>query len=52
MQICSYPNVPNSLCSQVFGDLFVHSGTATSLPIYYDPNELLSEPTVDPMIPM
>ena len=37
----------------VFGDLFVHSGSPSSgIPQYVDPMDLLSEPTVDPMIPM
>lgn len=37
----------------VFGDLFVHSGSPSSgVPQYIDPMDLLSEPTVDPMIPM
>lgn len=37
----------------VFGDLFIHGGSpSVSPPPQYDPNELLSEPTVDPMIPM
>lgn len=37
----------------VFGDFFVHSGTpATGPPVYYDPADLLAEPTADPMIPM
>lgn len=36
-----------------FGDFFVHSGTpASGPPIYYDPADLLAEPTADPMIPM
>lgn len=37
----------------LFGDLFVHSGSPSSgVPQYIDPMDLLSEPTVDPMIPM
>lgn len=41
------------LVQQVFGDAFVHSGRpSTGPPPYIDPQELLSEPTVDPMIPM
>ena len=37
----------------VFGDNFVHSGRpATSPPVYYDPDALLAEPTVDPMVPL
>ena len=37
----------------VFGDLFVHQGSPSSgVPQYIDPMDLLSEPTVDPMIPM
>ncbi len=36
-----------------FGDFFVHSGTpASGPPVYYDPADLLAEPTADPMIPM
>lgn len=37
---------------QVFGDSFVHSGRPSSGPPVYDPQELLAEPTVDPMVPM
>ncbi|KAI8108081.1 hypothetical protein M9434_006111 [Picochlorum sp. BPE23] len=41
------------LVYSVFGDLFVHSGSPSAgVPQYIDPMELLSEPTVDPMIPM
>jgi hypothetical protein len=37
----------------VFGDMFVHGGApSTGVPTYYDPIDLLSEPTADPMIPM
>lgn len=37
----------------IFGDLFVHTGSPSAgVPQYIDPMELLSEPTVDPMIPM
>jgi hypothetical protein len=36
----------------VFGDQFVHGGASgTGPPPYVDPQELLSEPTVDPYIP-
>jgi hypothetical protein len=41
------------LIYSVFGDAFVHSGSpSVSSPPVYDPQELLNEPTVDPMIPM
>ena len=37
----------------VWGDLFVHGGSVSSgPPVYYDPYDLLAEPTADPMIPM
>jgi hypothetical protein len=37
----------------VFGDMFVHGGApSTGPPIYYDVDDLLSDPTVDPMIPL
>lgn len=34
------------------GDSFVHGGSPSYSPQYVDPYELLSEPTVDPMIPL
>lgn len=37
---------------QLFGDNFVHQGTPGTGPRYIDPDVLLNEPTVDPMIPM
>ncbi len=36
----------------VFGEAFIHGGSYGEAPQYYDPQELLNEPTVDPMIPM
>lgn len=37
---------------QTMGDMFVHGGASYDPPAYVDPYELLSEPTVDPMIPL
>lgn len=44
---------PSPLPTQVLGDSFVHGGSPVSAPPpYVDPYDLLSEPTVDPMVPL
>lgn len=40
------------LFTSLLGDSFVHGGTPSNGQPMYDPNELLSEPTADPMIPL
>ncbi|MEW5319912.1 MAG: hypothetical protein WDW38_011026 [Sanguina aurantia] len=35
---------------EAFGDGFIHGGVPNSQPLYMDPQELLSKPTVDPYI--
>ena len=41
-----------SLLAQVFGDSFLHGGRPADGPRYVDPQDLLSETTVDPYIPL
>lgn len=40
------------LINTVFGDEFVHGGRPGGPPPYLDPDALLNEPTVDPMVPL
>jgi hypothetical protein len=56
--VLSPPLLPQScgvygtLLSQVFGDSFIHGGRPGSGPVYVDPQVLLSNPTVDPYVPL